>query len=179
MFRVEDAWPRPQLSWRLDTAEGGAEESLASGGQEWVESSQEAASPHLVTVTRSLAYTARLAEDGANLTCIVTQVNILDIQRIYPHYLPVTPGGGRPGDRAAAQCAAPGAARHCAQEQRRHGACQQGEDHVIYVITEASCSYLYLQGGPGQSHLREPAGGGTGAGHGHHAWAAAEVRTLL
>ena len=80
MFRVEDAWPRPQLSWRLDTVEGGTEDSsLASGGQEWVESSQEAASPHLVTVTRSLAYTARLAEDGANLTCIVTQVNILDI----------------------------------------------------------------------------------------------------
>ena len=112
------------------------EESLASGGQEWVESSQEAASPHLVTVTRSLAYTARLAEDGANLTCIVTQVNIQYIQRIYPHYLPVTPGGGRPGDRAAAQCAAPGAARHRAQEQRRHGARQQGEDHVIYEVTQ-------------------------------------------
>ena len=133
---MEDAWPRPQLSWRLDTAEGGVEESLASGGQEWVESSQEAASPHLVTVTRSLAYTARLAEDGANLTCIVTQVNILDIQRIYPRYLPVTPGGGRPGDRAAAQCAAPGAARHRAQEQRRHGARQQGEDRVIYEVTQ-------------------------------------------
>ena len=116
--------------------EGGAEESLASGGQEWVESSQEAASPHLVTVTRSLAYTARLAEDGANLTCIVTQVNIQYIQRIYPHYLPVTPGGGRPGDRAAAQCAAPGAARHRAQEQRRHGARQQGWDHVIYEVTQ-------------------------------------------
>ena len=88
MFRVEDAWPRPQLSWRLDTVEGGAEESLASGGQEWVESSQEAASPHLVTVTRSLAYTARLAQDGANLTCIVTQVNILDIYTDIPTIYP-------------------------------------------------------------------------------------------
>ena len=56
----------------------------------------------------------------------------------------MTPGGGRPRDRAAAQCAAPGAARHRAQEQRRHGARQQGEDHVIYEVTQRRHAHIYI-----------------------------------
>ena len=69
--RVEAAWPRPVISWSLETEAGVREITEDTRlGQIWVE----AAGGHLVTVTQSLTYTAVTGDAGANISCSVSQV---------------------------------------------------------------------------------------------------------
>ena len=70
--RVEAAWPRPVISWSLETDIGVREITEDSRlGQVWVEA---AGGGHLETVTQSLTYTAVTGDAGANISCSVSQV---------------------------------------------------------------------------------------------------------
>ena len=67
--RVEAAWPRPDIVWRLETEAG--DRDLQTGGQVWVETAE---TGHLLSLTQTLTYTAALGDAGANITCAVSQV---------------------------------------------------------------------------------------------------------
>ena len=70
--RVEAAWPRPVITWSLETEAGVREITEDSRlGQVWVEA---AGGGHLETVTQSLTYTAVTGDAGANISCSVSQV---------------------------------------------------------------------------------------------------------
>ena len=68
--RVEAAWPRPTITWSLETEAGVREiEDDMNLGQIWVEG----AGHHLQSLTQTLTYTAVTGDAGANITCTVTQ----------------------------------------------------------------------------------------------------------
>ena len=69
--RVERAWPRPLITWSIETETGTRELGEAGGvGQVWVET----AGGHLESLTQTLTYTALTGDAGANISCAVSQV---------------------------------------------------------------------------------------------------------
>ena len=63
--RVTTAWPRPAITWSIDTTA-----RLHTQTQVWTELEEDS---HLVSVSQTITYTAALEDNGANITCSVSQ----------------------------------------------------------------------------------------------------------
>ena len=63
--RVTAAWPRPTINWSIDS-----QARLHTDTQVWTELEEDS---HLVSVSQTLTYTAALEDNGANITCSVSQ----------------------------------------------------------------------------------------------------------
>ena len=64
--RVTAAWPRPLITWSIDTPA-----RLHTDTQVWTEVEE---GSHLVSVSQTITYKATLEDNGGNITCSVSQV---------------------------------------------------------------------------------------------------------